>query len=168
MIMRKNTFYLVLSVLFSVLFMFGCGEPEEKTANSGKAKIVEVTEEAQSNTTEESLNQAEEIAENIEETEQATAEISVFEGSFVDASVLDMSYFYFFKDKSGTEKSFYFNPQENSMNQTIPFFGPELAINKDLVGKMFKIKYVSEQREDDNTGEMTTYNIPSSIVENSK
>jgi hypothetical protein len=74
-----------------------------------------------------------------------------------------MSYYYFFKNNKGKELSFYFNPQENTMNSKYDFLGNDLMVNKSLVGKKFRITYKLEKRNDDYTGNLTTFNIPTKI-----
>jgi len=150
--------YFVLIVL-SVFVLNACNSNEEnKTPH--KSKIVEVktpkeTNKQETQTTETSSQKTEVSSEKKSE--------NVFEGTFEDASVLEMSYYLFFKDAKGKELTFYYNPQENNIEMPVQFMGTDLSVNKDLVGKTFKISFKQEKKEDDNTGEMTTINIPTKV-----
>jgi hypothetical protein len=159
--MKKNLI-LFLLVSFSLgLFLVSCGGAEEKSDENGnQKKIVEINE---SNDYTNTLNQAEDIAEDIENKEETNKNVAVFVGTFVDASVLDMSYFYFFKDKNGKELGFYHHPGEGSFTTSIQFMGADLMVNKQLIGKKFRIKYTTIEKIDENTGELAKYNIPISI-----
>lgn len=150
--------YFVLIVL-SVFVLNACNSNEE-TKTPHKSKIVEVktpkeTNKQETQTTETNSQKAEEV--------KAEKSENVFEGTFVDASVLEMSYYLFFKDNNGKELTFYYNPQENSIEMPVQFMGADLSVNKDLVGKSFKISFKKEKKEDENTGEMTTINIPTKV-----
>jgi len=159
--MKKNLILFLFMTYSLGLVFVSCSGTEEKNEGTGKdEKIVEVNESNNYNNT---LNQAEEIAEDIENNEEANENVSVFVGTFVDASVLDMSYFYFFKDKNGKELSFYHHPGETGFSTNIQFMGADLMVNKQLIGKNFKIKYNTIEKIDENTGELTKYNIPVSI-----
>ncbi len=150
--------YIVVIVL-SLSILGACRNSEENTPkDKTKAKIVEVLD----NNTAANKQKADETTTK-EANSSAKETENVFEGTFEDASALEMTFYYFFKDASGKEITFFYDPKETQLDLPVQFLGSDLSVNKDLVGKLFKIKYKKVKREDENTGEMTTFNIPVSI-----
>ena len=85
-------------------------------------------------------------------------------GSFVDASPLDQTFYYFFETDDKQEIAIMHNTTENTtLKMAFDLVDATLKPNPEYVGKKFKVTYTEEERMNDNTGDTEMMKIPSKI-----
>jgi len=148
--MKYNVF---IALILSVFVFIGCGSDTNTGSSDNKESVVITTERTVTE------NNSETTGSQENETVTNNASELVFEGEFKDGSPLDQTFYYFFKDKNGKEMTFFHDPAANP-NVQYTLIGPDLKANSEFVGKSFKVFYKTEERQNENTGDMEKVNIP--------